>query len=108
MTQRAIQRYTVEDYFRLEAGSAEKHEYRSGEIISMAGGTPNHSLISANVIGEMRVRLKQGPCRVFDSNLRVRVLRDTRYSFPDVTVICGEIEIDPQDPRKETATNPKL
>ena len=30
-------RYTVEEYLRIEQDSTEKHEYRDGEIIAMAG-----------------------------------------------------------------------
>jgi len=31
-------RYSVEEYFRLERNSAQKHEFRHGEILDMAGG----------------------------------------------------------------------
>ncbi len=65
--------YTVDEYLRLEAGSSQRHEYRDGQIVAMAGGTPDHSLVIANLIGELRNALKGKPCRVYDSNLRVRI-----------------------------------
>ena len=50
-------RYSVDEYLRRERDSLDKHEYRDGEILLMAGSTPNHSLITANVIRErFRVR----------------------------------------------------
>lgn len=99
---------TVREYFRLEEDSLEKHEYRDGELINMAGSTENHSLITANIIGEVRNRLKGSGCRVYDSNLRVRFGKKVRYAYPDATVICGESRYDPLDPRRSTVTNPRL
>jgi Uma2 family endonuclease len=100
-------RYTVEEYFRMEADSTEKHDYIDGQIVSMAGGTPQHSLIIANLIGEVHGRLKGKPCRVYESNLRVAVRRDVRYSYPDLSVVCDEPQYDPQDKNKTTITNPR-
>jgi Uma2 family endonuclease len=74
----------------------------------MAGGTKNHSLIIANIIGEIRGHLKGKPCRVYDSNLRVRVPATFFYTYPDVTVICGPPQIDSSAGPAETVTNPRL
>ena len=101
-------RYTVEEYLRLEKDSTEKHEYRDGEIVAMAGGTYEHSLITANVVGELRTRLKGKPCRALESNLRVRFGRSLLYSYPDATVLCGAPEFDPHDPSRMTVLNPRL
>ena len=104
----AQRRFTVEEYFRIERDSTEKHEYRDGEIVSMAGGTVAHSRIIANCIQTLGNRLRGGPCAPFESNLRVRIARRTLYSYPDVPVICGPPELDPDDTRGETVTNPRL
>jgi Uma2 family endonuclease len=101
-------RYSVTEYLDLEYKAGERHEYRGGDIVAMAGGTPEHSLIIANVVRELGVRLKGGPFRVYDSNLRVQCPRWPLYTYPDLTVICGPTQHDPQDPRKQTITNPKL
>lgn len=101
-------RFTIEEYLRLEAGAKERHEYRDGRIVAMAGGSPDHSLIIANMIREVGNRLKGTPCRVYDSNLRVRIPRTPLYTYPDVSVICGETQFDPQDANRTTATNPRL
>src|SRR4051812_49918181 len=101
-------RFSVEEYLRLEAGAAEKHEYRDGEIVAMAGGSPEHSLIIANLIREVGNRLLGGPCRVYESNLRVLLVRSRRYVYPDASVICGPVAFDPDDDHRQTATNPKV
>jgi Uma2 family endonuclease len=100
--------FTIAEYLRLEVEAKQRHEYRDGRIIDMAGGSPEHSLIIANVIGEMRNQLKGKPCRVYDSNLRIRVPRTPLYTYPDVSVVCGEMQFDPEDAGRTTATNPRL
>lgn len=101
-------RYTVSEYLALERESKEKHEYRDGQIIAMAGGTYNHGLIAANLMGELRSALKGKPCHVADSTVRVRVPRTPLYTYPDMTVVCGEAQFDTHDSRGETLINPRV
>jgi len=100
--------HTVEEYLRLEKDSTERHEYRDGEIVAMAGGTYEHSLITANVIGGLWNRLQGKPCRVFESNLRVRIARSVLYSYPDAMILCGPPQFDPQDASRMTVLNPRV
>jgi Uma2 family endonuclease len=102
------QHYSIAEYLQRERNALDKHEYRDGEVFLMAGGTGDHSLIVANIIGEFRNRLKGKPCRVYDSNLRIRIPRTVLYTYPDVSIICGPRESDPNDPLGETFTNPTL
>jgi Uma2 family endonuclease len=95
---------SYEEYLELEAVSLEKHEFFDGFVVAMAGGTPEHALIGANVIRALGNLLGPGGCNVFGSDLRVRAAGLATY--PDVTVICGRIEVDPAD--RLAATNPSL
>jgi Uma2 family endonuclease len=110
MTQaaRTDHRYTIDEYLRSEYDADQRHEYYDGVIVAMAGGSPQHSLIISNVIRELGNRLKGGKCRVYDSNLRVRVPRSRLYVYPDATVVCGPTEHDTDDVKRQTVTNPKL
>jgi len=101
-------RHTIEEYLRIEQDSSEKHEYWDGELLSMAGGSYEHSLITVNIGGEVRNALKGKPCRVLDSNLRIRIPRRPRYVYPDVSIICGPPQFDPQDPTRQTVLNPRV
>lgn len=92
----------------MEKDSTERHEYHEGEIVSMAGGTPIHSRIISNIIREAGIRLKGSDCGVFESNLRVRIPNSRLYAYPDATIVCGEVEIDPDDPSKLTIINPRV
>lgn len=101
-------RCTVSEYLHYERESIAKHEYRDGEVLAMAGGSYNHSVIVANVIGELRAALKGKPCRVSDSNLRIRIPRTPLYTYPDAVIVCGEPRFDPNDTAHETVTNPRV
>ena len=98
--------FTLEEYLRFEETAEGKHEFRNGEIIDMSGGSFNHALISMNIGGELRMKLKGSPCGVLSSDLRVRIAGTTRYCYPDVSV-CGLTIFDPPS-CDHTVTNPKL
>jgi Uma2 family endonuclease len=99
-------RYTFRDYLDLEESSATKHEFFAGEIYAMAGGTPEHAALAAEVIAALRPQLRGKPCRVYTSDLRLRVLATGLATYRDVTVVCGPLERDPESP--STAINPKV
>jgi Uma2 family endonuclease len=98
--------YTYANYLAHEAASNVKHEYLDGEIYAMAGGTPEHASL-AMVIGSSLVRQLEGrSCRVFSSDLRVRVVETGLATYPDISVVCGTLERDVESP--ETVLNPKV
>lgn len=97
-------RYTYREYLTLEADANVKHEFYQGEIYARAGGTPEHAAIAGNVITLLNVQLRGKPCRVHSSDLRVRVLATGLATYPDVTVVCGPPELDPES--AVTVVNP--
>lgn len=101
-----LHRYTYQDYLALEEASNVKHEFLAGEIYGMAGGTPEHAALSVAVSSALRTQLRGRPCRVYGSDLRVRVLETGLTTYPDVTVVCGDTETDPESPT--TVTNPRV
>ncbi len=81
---------TVEDYFELDRTSTEtRYEYIDGYVRMPAGGTANHATIGVNVTSTLRRLLRGSPCRVYNSDLRVRI-SETRYVYPDASVSCDE------------------
>lgn len=101
-------RFTVQEYLALEEKALDRHEFDNGEVLAMSGGTLNHSQVAANLIGELRARLKGKPCRALDSNMRVRLEEAGKYVYPDVTVVCGPPEFDSADRKKTTIVNPSV
>ena len=100
----AVAHMTYAEYLELERSSDIKHEYLRGEVIALAGGTPEHSRLAANVIGELRTALSGRPCVVFTSDARVRIEATDRATYPDVTVVCERLEHAADD--RDAITNP--
>jgi Uma2 family endonuclease len=95
--------YTYEEYRAFENGSPEKHEYIAGEICAMAGGTPAHAAFPLTVSALLRPQLRRG-CRMFTSDLRVRIPQADLATYPDLTIICGDPQLASDD--KVAITNP--
>jgi len=97
---------TPAEYLRLERAATYRSEFFAGKMFAMAGGSPRHSLIKTNLVSELRSGLKGRPCTAFDSDLRVRVSATGLYTYPDASVICGELQFD--DSERDTVLNPTL
>lgn len=91
----ARHRYSVQDYLDVEEMCTVKHEYLEGDIYAMPGGTPEHAALSAAIITLVSNQLRGGPCRVYSSDLRIRVLASGLATYPDAAVVCGPLERDP-------------
>jgi Uma2 family endonuclease len=101
-----LHRYSFADYLAVEEMSTVKHEFLDGEIYAMAGGSPLHAALSIAVAARLLDAARGGPCRVFSSDLRIRVPATGLASYPDVSVVCGPPRRDPESP--DTVTNPTL
>jgi len=84
-------KFTVEEYFRFEKESLEKHEYFNGEIFAMAGASRRHNIIFSNIFRELAYHLKGQPCRPYGRDLRIHIPENTLFTYPDISVICGDI-----------------
>src|SRR3989442_6005265 len=84
---------SLEAYLALDRSSMdERYEFIDGHVYMLAGGTANHSIISANMIGELRNALRNSSCRVYTSDMRIR-LSEKRYVYPDVSVSCDAHDV---------------
>jgi Uma2 family endonuclease len=99
-------RYALGEYLSFEASSNVKHEYVGGQIYAVAGGTPEHAALAAAFLGQLYSQLRTGRCRAYDADLRVRVRAADVLTYPDVTIVCGPVERDADDPL--SAVNPSL
>ncbi|MCC6628404.1 MAG: Uma2 family endonuclease [Chloroflexi bacterium] len=82
---------SVEEYLELEANSIVKHEYLDGHVYALAGGSVDHGTIAVNAVAVLRPQVRGGPCRVYNSDVKVR-LGPGRFVYPDVSISC-----DPRD-----------
>jgi Uma2 family endonuclease len=79
---------TPEEYLELEEKGNVKHEYINGEIYTMAGASDSHVTIALNIASELRNHLRGKGCRVFISDMKVRINQRNCYYYPDILVTC--------------------
>ncbi len=108
MAEQAIATYSYAAYLELENNPAEKYEYHDGMITAMAGGSPEHGLVSMNVGTALNnaFRNKKSACSVYSSDAKIRVDATNRTYYPDVSVVCGPKETSAKD--SNALTNPIL
>jgi Uma2 family endonuclease len=97
---------TPEQYLALERTAAYKSEYFRGEVFAVAGASPTHVLIVANIVAALHGQLRQRPCTVYATDLRLKVHASGFYTYPDVVVVYGEPQFD--DDQRDTLVNPTL
>ena len=81
---------TPEQYLELERKAEFKSEYYAGQMFAMSGGSNKHSLIGGNVHALLWSQLRGRLCLTFNSDMKVRVDATGLYTYPDVSVVCGE------------------
>jgi Uma2 family endonuclease len=84
-------KYTIEEYLQMENASDQKHEYYQGEIFAMAGVKMPHNHITSNLATQLGSRLSGKPCKPFGGDTRVHIEKNSLFTYPDITVICGEV-----------------
>jgi Uma2 family endonuclease len=95
---------TYAEYLAAEAVSEVRHEFLNGEVWEMAGGTPEHAALASAINRELGLALRGKPCRTYSSDLRIRVVDTGLSTYPDVTVVCGQLATAADD--EDAAINP--
>lgn len=93
-------------YLEAERVALDKHEYFKGEIFAMSGASLAHNEISINCVFELKNKLKGKPCQPYGSDLRVHIPLNSLFTYPDISIYCGEVET--IDDKFDTATNPSV
>lgn len=98
--------YTPQEYLAMEAVAEAKSEYLRGEIYAFAGASINHDRIAGNLYIHLNTALKEKKCEAFSSDLRVWIESRQLFTYPEVSVVCGQPEF--YENRDDTITNPIL
>ena len=86
------QKFTIEEYLELENASDEKHEYYQGEIFAMSGTKQEHDVVTMNLYRDLGNKLRGKPCRPRSSEARIHIKNNSLFTYPDVSIVCGEPE----------------
>ncbi|MFN6472932.1 MAG: Uma2 family endonuclease [Nostoc sp. SerVER01] len=98
--------YSPAEYLELEVISEYRNEYIDGQIIPMAGGTPNHNQIAGNFYAALNFALKRQPYRVFVADQRLWIPKKRIHTYPGVMVVAGSLEF--AEGRTDTISNPLI
>ena len=98
--------FTESEYLELERKADFKSEYYNGETFAMAGASLIHNKIVSNLIFLFNQFLKDKPCDVYPSDLRLQVEKSGLYTYPDITIVCGKTEL--LDNKFDTLKNPTI
>jgi Uma2 family endonuclease len=106
MSTLTVMHVTPDEYLAAERLSETKSEYLDGGVFPMPGATVNHIQIVGNLTLELGTQLRSRPCRVLASDLKIRLQDSRKFFYPDVTVICNELQY--HDDRWDIILNPDL
>ncbi len=95
-----------QEYLARERAADFRSEYYRGEMFAMAGASLAHTIIKDNFAREAGNQLKDGPCRVVTSDLRVKVSATGLYTYPDVVIFCEDALF--EDKVMDTLLNPRV
>lgn len=106
MTTLTEMKLTPQAYLEQEIESELKHEYRQGEVITMAGGSITHNELVRSVTVTLSLALKGKPFQVFVTDQRLWIPQSQCYYYPDVMVVSKPVALFAG--RKDTLTEPIL
>src|SRR6187551_2708637 len=95
-----------QDYLEAERKAFEKHEYYNGEIFDMSSASLRHNKLFSNLFGSIASELKGKRCTPYGSDLRIHIPLNTLYTYPDISIICGDPNL--TDDKFDTATTPAV
>jgi Uma2 family endonuclease len=88
---------TPQEYLARERKATYKSEYLNGQVFAMSGGSPQHALITKNLMVALDRQIWRKGCQVYGSDMRVRVESTSLYTYPDASVVCGKAQFDAED-----------
>jgi Uma2 family endonuclease len=98
--------YSAAEYLAKDRAADYRSEFIKGYIVAMPGGTERHAMICDNLVERTRTRLRGTPCHPYSSSLRVKIEPTGNYTYPDLSIVCGERRFD--DSLRDTLINPRL
>jgi Uma2 family endonuclease len=86
-------RMSAEEFLAWDAGQTLKHEFLQGEVYLMAGGEDRNMTVAINLIVALKPHLRGTPCRVYGSDVKLRVEEADAFFYPDVMVTCSGADL---------------
>jgi len=78
----------------MEMHSDVRHEYVDGYVFAMTGASRKHNQISVNLVSIFHQYIKNTPCRVYMSDVKLKIAHRKTYYYPDIMLGCSRNEED--------------
>jgi len=101
---RSIPYVSEAEYLQAERQAQTKSEYLTGQVFALAGASRAHNRLKDNIGGMLYSALRGSGCEFFTSDMRVRVVEASAYFYPDVVIVCGELQF--EDEHQDVLLNP--
>ncbi|HOB96784.1 MAG TPA: Uma2 family endonuclease [Aquabacterium sp.] len=88
-----LQPMTAAEFLAWDATQTVKREFVRGEVFAMAGGEDRHATVALNIAMTLRQHLRGSPCRVYPSDVKLRVEAADCFFYPDVMVTCSAADL---------------
>lgn len=86
------QRMTAAEFLAWDKTQTIKHEFVQGEVFAMAGGEDRNDIAAGNLYIALRQHLRGTSCRVYGSDVKLRVDEADCYFYPDLMVTCSQTD----------------
>ncbi len=95
--------FTVEEYLQFEEKSEIRHEFYKNELFPIEATTRRHNEIVQNILFALRAYFREKGCKIFSEAVKVEVLKNIYYPYPDLVLTC-----DPEDTHQQMVKSPIL
>jgi Uma2 family endonuclease len=85
-------RMTAEEFLAWDETQPDRHEFVAGEVFAMVGGTDRNNTACLNLAIALREHLKGTGCRVYATDVKLRVEAADCFFYPDLMVTCSEAD----------------
>lgn len=85
-------RMTAAEFLAWDETQTVKHEFVRGEVFMMNGVVDTHNVAAMNLVIALRQHLRGSACRVYASDVKLRVEAADCYFYPDLMVTCSAID----------------
>lgn len=84
---------TAAEFLVWDASQTIRREFVRGEVFAMAGGEDRNATVALNIAMALRQHLRGSPCRVYPSDVKLRVEAADCFFYPDVMVTCSAADL---------------
>src|SRR5574337_792645 len=87
------QRMSAAEFLAWDETQADKHEFVRGEVFAMAGGVDRNNTVALNLALALKQHLRGTPCRVYGSDVKLRVEAADCFFYPNLMVTCSAADL---------------